>query len=296
MVRSRSSWTVQVGSVHHGAMSARSQASTPRASVFSEVVVGLDGSDSALHALRWVAERIPPAGLHVVHAGAPDPMIPVDLSVGSVHSRDQAPGLALLAVASELDVDAVVIGPHGSGLVGRMGRGLGSVARELLSEATIPVLVIDGAENPRPLDGPVVACVGYGEPADTAATWAADYAVRRELPLVLLHSVAYRPLLGVDAPSEVLASYLGTGVSLEWAREELDEMASRLRTSHPTISISTHVEGTSVLKAVTRAGENSELVVLGKRSDDEFLSVIGTPRLRKLVARTRFPTAVIAVE
>lgn len=266
-----------------------SQPSISPASGFSRLVIGLDGSDAASDALRWAAARVPAAGLHVVHAGSTDPAIPADITVASVHTRDGAPTEALLAVASEVDADAVVIGPHGSGL----GRGLGTIARNLLAACTIPMLVIDGAEEPRPLDGPVIGCVGYGEPADAAATWAADYAEQRQLPLVLLHSVAYRPLLGVDPPSEVLASYLGTGVSLDWARQDLDELAARLRTSHPSLSISTHVEGTSVLEAVTRAGENAELVVLGKRADEAFLHELGTPRLRKLVARTRFPTAVV---
>ena len=40
-------------------------------------------------------------------------------------------------------------------------------------------------------------------------------------------------------------------------------------------------------------GGHAELIVLGKRSKEEFLHTIGTPRLRRLVARSRFPTAVV---
>jgi len=261
-------------------------------SAFARVVVGLDGSDTAVNALRWAAERVPdPSAIEVVHAGAPDPTIPGDLEVHSIHSVDAPPAQALMQTAEELHADAIVVGPHGSGF----GHGLGSVAKQLLHEATLPVIVIDGREPPRSLGltPPVVACVGYGEPATAASEWAADFAQERSLPLVLLHSVAYRPIFPIDSASDVLASYLGAGVSAGWARDELGAIAAELKSTRPNLEVTAHVDSTSVIKAVRRAGETAELVVLGKRSEEEFLHTIGTPRLRRLVARSRFPTAVV---
>lgn len=261
-------------------------------SAFAHVVVGLDGSDTAINALRWAAERVPtPSAIELVHAGAPDPNIPDDLAAYSLHNVDAAPAHALMRTAKELNADAIVIGPHGSGF----GHGLGSVAKQLLQEASLPVIVIDGREPPRSLGltPPVVACVGYGDPADAASAWAADFALERSLPLVLLHSVAYRPIFPIDSASDVLASYLGSGVSAGWARDELETIAAELKSTRPDLVVTTHVDSTSVIKAVHRAGETAELVVLGKRGDEEFLHTIGTPRLRRLVARSRFPTAVV---
>lgn len=258
---------------------------------FSNVVVGLDGSAPAQHALRWIASRVDPAGLDVVHAGDADPAVPGDIEIHSIRSDDIAPADLLMASADQCQADAIVIGPHGSGL----GRGLGRVARHLLSQATVPVIVVGEAEPPRSpdLSPPVVACVGYGEPALAAAEWAAAYAEKRQLPLVLLHVVAYRPIFPLDAASDVLASYLGRGVSAAWAQDDLQKLAAELAASHPTIDISTHVDSTSVIHAVRQAGETAELVVLGKRANDEFLHTIGTPRLRRLVARANFPTVVV---
>lgn len=259
---------------------------------FTNVVVGLDGSQAAENALRWAADRVTDASaLNVVHAGAPDPVIPADIRVHSIHSRNAPPAEALMAAAAELDADAIVIGPHGSGF----GYGLGSVAKELLKRANVPVIIIEGREPPRSegLMPPVVACVGYGAPASAATRWAAEFADERGLPLVLLHAVAYRPIFPVDSASDVLASYLGTGVSASWARDELSEIAAELIADRPSLSVSTHVDFGSVPKAVRHAGETAEIVVLGKRSGEEFLHTIGTPRLRRLIARSRFPTAVV---
>lgn len=261
-------------------------------SAFKHVIVGLDGSATALHALRWAVDRVAdPAAIEVVHAGAPDPLIPDDIDVGSVHSRDMPPAQALMSAATEMNADAIVVGPHGSGF----GRGLGTVTKQLLRHSPVPLVIIDGPEPPRS-DGrrpPVVACVGYGEPAAAAADWAADYALEKNLPLVLLHSVAYRPIFAVDSASDVLASYLGAGVSAEWAHQDLCKLADDLVISRPELAVTTHVDSASVINAVRSAGETAELVVLGKRSDEEFLHVIGTPRLRRLIARTHFPTAIV---
>ncbi len=240
---------------------------------FARVIVGQDGSDGARHALAWASERVlDPSALHVIEAS-------------------DSPAETLMDTASGLGADAIVIGNHGSGLA----VGLGSVARQLLKDAEIPVIVIDGIEPPREMaePPPVVACVGYDEPAEAASTWAADFAEEQGLPLVLLHSVAYRPMFPIDSPIDVPASYLGRDVSVEWAKEELGQLAAKIGATHPDLQISTHVEYSSVIDAVRSAGEHAELVVLGKRSEEEFLSTIGTPRLRRLVSRTRFPTAVV---
>ncbi len=261
-------------------------------SVFERVVVGIDASRCATDALRWAADRVPDtAGIEVVHAGTTKLPLPSDLDVGSIRMIDDKPAQALLKAADDINADAIVIGPHGSGF----GLGLGSVAKRLLGESSVPVIVVEEREPPRTLGlrPPVVACVGYGDPATAASQWAADFAEQQSLPLVLLHSVAYRPIFPIDSASDVLASYLGTGVSLAWARDELEAMADELRTARPELDVSTHVDSASVIKAVRRAGELAELVVLGKRSEEEFLHTIGTPRLRRLVARSRFPTAIV---
>jgi nucleotide-binding universal stress UspA family protein len=259
---------------------------------FTRAVVGLDGSETAIHALRWTIERVSdPEQVHAVHAGTADPELPADVTIGAMHTRDTFAVEALIETALEVDADVIVVGPHGSGI----GRGLGSVAKQLLREAPLPVVLIDELEPPRKLGlrPPVVACVGYGDPASTASNWAADYAEAMDLPLVLLHSVAYRPVFPIDSPADMLASYLGSDVSVQWATEELESMARELRSARPDLEISTHVESTSLVRSVREAGETAEIVVLGKRSDEEFLHTIGTPRLRRLVARAHFPTAVV---
>jgi nucleotide-binding universal stress UspA family protein len=145
----------------------------------ARVVVGVDGSDSALHAVRWAAREAHARGvpLTVVHAlhlpdAAVAPLEPVDFA-----ERQEAAGRDLLASAAALIGTAypelkvvtestpgspvhrlielsapdtlVVTGTRGHG--GFVGMLLGSVSRALAGHAEGPLAVVRGSDSEHPV-------------------------------------------------------------------------------------------------------------------------------------------------
>lgn len=159
------------------------------------VVVGVDGSKSALDAVRWAAREahtreIPLTVVHAVHLpeAAVAPLEPDDFA-----ERQQAAGLRLLASAAalvgasypELKIETesapgspvqrlvelsapdtlVVTGTRGHG--GFVGMLLGSVSRALAGHADGPIAVVRGSEHPES-DGLGDALVGVVDAADAS--------------------------------------------------------------------------------------------------------------------------------
>ena len=104
------------------------------------VVVGVDGSESALHAVRWAAREAERRGalLRLVHVCVLTPVR---------HPRQVAPPPASAPVVVALD-EAAVSQAARLVVVGRRGRGgfrdlvLGSTSQQLLHHATCPVAVV----------------------------------------------------------------------------------------------------------------------------------------------------------
>jgi nucleotide-binding universal stress UspA family protein len=147
-----------------------SQASTE----VRRIVVGVDGSETSRHALRWAAEeaRNHAAQLHVVHAWeVPAPSVAVGVTSGrrtapAEGQHDEASRLVADVVRDELgeqppgdvrtsigrgpaagvlldaarDADLLVVGSRGLG--GFRGLLLGSVSSKMASHAPCPVVIV----------------------------------------------------------------------------------------------------------------------------------------------------------
>lgn len=289
------------------------------------VVVGTDGSDAAAAALAWVVTRVSAGDIHVVyahHRGGPaidagdhHPDGPVegddpgnrDLDwqlagewtepvrqagiEATRHVAEGDPVAALIAMAAEVDADAIAVGAHGSG--DKPSNYLGSITRRLLHDSPIPVIVVNPQGSGWQHADRVIAWVGYGETAARAAAWAAAYAADRGFSLTLLHVVSHRPVFPLDSPVDMVGSYLGADVSEAWARAELDSIRDELLSDHPDLDITTIVEHGSTVESVLDAGENADLVVVGKRHEGIVSRHLIGPRLQRLVARGVSPTAVV---
>ncbi len=306
-----------------------------------KVVVGVDGSERSNMALRWAVERLDPDGrLDVVYALDPSSeLVLAALQQDSVPLRHRAerdlagpwseparaaglaprchvveddPSNGLLRVAEQQGATLVVVGSHGAG--GRHRPFVGSLTRNILHHATIPVVVVSSerAETVGPdivgpdtvgpdtvghdkasRHHPVVVGVSYGPASDRAAAWASDYAAARDRPLHLLHTVSYRPVFPIDSPVDTLGSFLGPEVTVNWATADLDGMRDQILARHPGLDVSTRVEVGSAVRALIDAGVDAEVVVVGKRQGDQVLRRTISPRLRQLIARASCPTAVV---
>lgn len=141
------------------------------------IVVGADGSQQSIGALRWAAQqaRLTQASLHVITGylvvaemyPSPtftamdfekDAQATVDFTIHEAFKDDPAgvpittatvpnkPAVALTEAAKELAADLLVVGSHGHGIV-LAGWHLGSVAGYCVHHAPCPVVVYRQREN-----------------------------------------------------------------------------------------------------------------------------------------------------
>jgi nucleotide-binding universal stress UspA family protein len=142
--------------------------------VYRTVVVPLDGSPFAEHALGWAQALALEAGatlllVSVVNGRGARPIadkLPtrIDCYLHETAARLQAEGLEvqsqvvqgdpaekILRASSEASADLIVMSTHGRSALQRLW--LGSVAMEVVRHATLPVLLIRPRERPRPPAG-----------------------------------------------------------------------------------------------------------------------------------------------
>ncbi|AMT71130.1 universal stress protein [Mycobacteroides immunogenum] len=178
----------------------------------SHIVVGVDGSTSALHALTWAgaeAQRrnLPLTLVHVIdHSGLAQGYnlgasasffqhLETDgaefLSQAKDHVYALHPNVEVSTVKAtgkpvpvlvELSRNALMTVLGSSGLSGFTGMMAGSVSVSLTAKGHGPVVVV--RESPIPAGGPVVVGVADSESADSAIAWAFEEAAMRDAELV----------------------------------------------------------------------------------------------------------------
>lgn len=251
------------------------------------VLVGVDGSESALAAVRWAAREAERrrAGLRLVTAfgwmpvrDEDDPLQLVPpardelraaaeqhLAAAAAAAAAVAPGVAVtrdlltgypavVLVAESASAQLVVMGDRGLG--GFEGLLVGSVAPALAAHAECPVVVVRGA----PADGgPVV--VGFdGSPASEAAlAFAVEEAVAMAAPLVAVH--AWQDV----AVGEAQGWLLYTDSVAEEARARLENALRPWRAKHPELAIEPVVAQDRPAEALVRRSAQAQLVVVGSR-------------------------------
>jgi nucleotide-binding universal stress UspA family protein len=203
-----------------------------------DVVVGVDGSECAIRAVRWAAREAARRGapLRIVHAasylgrrGAAETRSPEltrarqitgqaftvarhtehDLRASTeVVPGDPVDTLMRAAAAGQL----VVLGSSTTGAVDEMVRA--PVGARLAARSPAPVVVVPRQRSGAPTDRPVAAVLGIGDPEDdeAVAAFAAAAARRAGLPLTL---VQIRPPGRTAVPSWI------DDLS-EWSRREPD--------------------------------------------------------------------------
>jgi len=177
-------------------------------------VVGADGSECGLRAVRWAAEEAARRGapLRIVHAtpharrrgvaGSPAADLPsargatAQAYTVAVHtapsvpvSTEVVPGdpVAALLRAAE-DAQLVVLGIATTGVADELV--LASVAQRVAARSPRPVVVVPRSRPGGPGSRPHVVVVGLGEPEDDGpvVAFAAEAALRSDKPLLALHT------------------------------------------------------------------------------------------------------------
>ncbi|HEY7596123.1 MAG TPA: universal stress protein [Actinophytocola sp.] len=258
------------------------------------VVVGIDGSASALDAVRWAAREAERrhAPLRLVHVCflmpvrhprqiAPPPEYHDAILEQGRHwlnqateaarttapdvplSTDQRDGVAAdVLIRESLTAQLVVLGSRGLG--GFRGLLVGSVSVALSAHGHCPVVVMHGpggAGTP-PENGPVVVGVDGSPLSDAAVEFAFTAAAERGVDLVAVHSWMDVPMSAgwASLPDTIDWEFVGAAEA-----RRLDEVLAGWSEKFPEVVVRKVVERDRPQRALLKASAGAQLVVVGSR-------------------------------
>ncbi|MEI2643140.1 MAG: universal stress protein [Candidatus Nanopelagicales bacterium] len=283
------------------------------------IIVGYDGSEGSTAALTWAAGAASQRGrtLDVLTTWS---MPAADLGIGAsatlqqdlvdeLRKEAQATNDEALEIAAKHGVNAtgtivvgrpasalvnlsedaemVVVGSHGSG--GLTGYLLGSVSRQVATHAACPSVVV------RPVTGAshdIVVGVDGSPHSIKALGWAFEQASFSGCSLHVLHSWEIPPTWSmVEVPSyepEVLIRDYGNAE----LRETSEAMAG-FRENFPDVKVRQEVMKGSPVKALIKASENAQLLVVGSRGLGGFRGLLLGSVSHAVVHKAACPVAVV---
>ncbi|WP_214401427.1 universal stress protein [Pseudonocardia lacus] len=284
------------------------------------VVVGVDGSDNALTAVRWAAgearRRRAAVRLVTAYDDGPEHVVGIPALGEQLRHEQRAAarrGLAAavaaaraaepdLVVEDELRVgfpvgllaeearraQLLVVGSRGLG--GLAGLLVGSVAVGLAGRAPCPVVVVRGEHRETGADRPVVVGVDGTPTSEAAIAFAYEAAAVRGAPLVALHTWAateYAP---------------GLAPLVEWdpiAAEEEEILAERLAgwgEKYPDVRVRRLVGRDGAARALVDLSADAQLVVVGSRGRGALLGMLLGSVSHAVLHRSHCPVAVVSPE
>ena len=284
------------------------------------MIVGVDGSEGSIEALRWAAHeaarrhwpvhvmtctQLPvsvEAGMVGAGAFAGSTMDAIVLEQEHINQRAVdlarsfglglevsgetvlgAAGYALVSASHEEDLVVVGATSH----PGRLADVLGSVSTVVAHRAKGPVVVVHGSDRRDDVISRIVVGVDGSAGSDEALLWAAEEALRCGAELVLVHGWVY-PYVGAR-----------TGVSEPRDDMRLDAMrtleASALKAHEVASSVRCHsiITEESPAKAIIDAAAEADLVVVGSRGHGGFAALMLGSVSRTVLQHSPRPVAVI---
>jgi nucleotide-binding universal stress UspA family protein len=280
------------------------------------VVAGIDGSETALRAVRWSAAQARQlgVGLRLVHAFEFPLRYPVDEQSAREFLRAQ--GLRWLEAARRVAVDAIpdlsvalvsvessaaqllitesatasliVLGSRGLG--GFSGLLIGSTAMRVAGRTLCPTVVVCGSGALRTA-GPVVVGVDGTVVSDAAVEFAFDQAALRGAELTAVHSWTEPAMRGALAAGAVAMDY-------RWLASDAEKiLAERLtgwREKYPDVRVTGSVVHDSPTRALVAQSTTAQLVVVGCRGRGAFRSLMLGSTSQQLLHHSYCPVAVVA--
>ena len=279
------------------------------------VLVGVDGSDSALRAVRWAAAavRSRATSLRIVHAHEiPAGYPPGFVDWHALHTALVAQGRRRLAEARATaeqaqpglevhtaevkagavptfvewsdDAALVVLGTRGLG--GFSGLVVGSTAVEVAARARCPVVVVRGEER----KGPVVVGVDGTPAGEAAIAFAFDEAAAHGTDLVAVHT--WTDLLLENALAGGAAALDFAPLSQQ-AEEVLGERLAGWREKYPDVRVTRYVSRERASRALLRHARDAALVVVGCRGRGGFRGLLLGSTSQALLHHAPCPVAVV---
>lgn len=280
-----------------------------------KIVVGVDGSESSVAALRFAADEalatdgelvavtvweVPPLALgYVSLADANASMAP--WLAGVVDETLGASGAGIVKVVETgSPSDALLRAAEGAGhlVVGSRGRGaftgaiLGSVSQQLANHTPCPLTVIPSPEETTDsgTDGPIVVGVDGSANSTAALRWAADRAHRLERTLRVAMAWRGEPAwgAGVEATGKMPSGEVFEGQARDMLGEvvEAAELPDSLQLEL--------VLGEGAPAAVIRtASEGASMLVLGARGRGGFVGLLLGSVTGHMLNHLEAPTTVV---
>lgn len=260
----------------------------------AQIVVGVDGSESALHATRWAAHEaaLRDADVRLVHVRQLPLLLPPkdlyakelteqgrkwlrtahDVALQAspsldVHAelRTGQPGEQL--VAETEDAGLVVVGSRGLG--GFRSLLLGSVANALTAHGHCPVVVMRGRKvgAAPPDSGPVVVGADGSPSSDNALAFALAAAAARGVEVLALMAWSYESLSDAWLPATAVVDW--DEITAAQRRQFSDQLA-KVRAGYPEVPVRTEEYRGRPADGLLEHAEEAQLVVVGAHGRHRF--------------------------
>lgn len=284
------------------------------------VVVGVDGSDGSLRAVRWAAVQAGGEGvdLRIVHAigsaeffpgGAMSPSTELYglldreskalLSLAKEAATEAVPQLAVSTVSTTEPAVIALIGASSSAscvVLGECGHGalsgalLGSTTVALSAHAHSPVIAVRGSEHP---GGPVVVGVDGSELSDWALGCAFAQASRRRVPLIAVHAYS-------DSDSHQVFS--SERMEHGWESQDrterrvLDRWLERWASRYPDVDVQPDLVRAKPRQRLLEHSETACMVVVGCRGRGGFTGLLVGSTSQAMLHHAECPVMVVRPE
>jgi nucleotide-binding universal stress UspA family protein len=286
------------------------------------VVVGVDGSPQAAHALDWAATEASRRGapLEVIQAYSPDypavrsvglavpPPQPSDAlheaaqercALAAQKARDAHPSLVVrqrcvaddpgkALVDASSNAALVVMGARGLGKV--RGLLLGSVSSHVTSRAHCPVVVIREAPPTATDDPRVVVGVDGSEDSVAAVRFAFEAADRRGAGLTVVHAWD----VDVDSTSAALTWVVDWQEADEQERAAVAETLAGYAAEFPTVDVRRDIVRGHPVAELVRESAGAELLVVGTRGRGPVKSLVLGSVSHSVLHDAHCPVAVVS--
>jgi nucleotide-binding universal stress UspA family protein len=281
----------------------------------SEIVVGVDGSISAVNALKWAADEAArcKAQLMIVYASAvvdsaayssatlqmmrSDAAVHGDRvlveAVGTVRTthpdlpvttllRHQRPAEVLIELSGQCAL--VVVGSHGANRV--IGTLLGSVSQRVAAHAIGTVVVVSGRAPIRDSELGILVGISDTTGGRAALDFACAEAARRGCRVTAVRAYG---TFGEYRPGQLYGALPGLR---EAEAADLSNAVARAQAEYPNVTIDSRLLQQAPTEALARLAADAELLVLGCRHRAGYPSRLG-PLTGYLLHHSTCPVAVV---
>ncbi|SDF41341.1 Nucleotide-binding universal stress protein, UspA family [Lentzea fradiae] len=287
--------------------------------VAKPIVVGVDGSTSALDATRWAAAEAArrSTGLVLLHSYPPVPFRGPRrggstaefgnavrdqgrqwLDATAAVAREAAPGVEVTTelveggaaeqlVGRSATAELVVLGSRGLG--GFTGLLVGSIAVAVSTHALCPVVVVREGQAPAQ-DAPVVVGVDGSVTSEAALEFAFQVAELRGAPLLAVRT--WSDSL-VDATKRTVQVAAAVEEIEAEERQLLEEEVGACAKNHPGVTVRQELVRGGAVRVLTEQSASAQLVVVGTRGRGGFRGLLLGSTSQSLIYNAQGPVAVV---